>query len=94
MTGLGRTSVHEAPENLLHSLFPLAPEGELPVRVHTGVWFQSYLGLAVWSRHRRWEHGLSSEEGVTILLLQPDPQCQDLGALIRFCLGFPGHLDH
>ena len=35
MTGLQPTSVDELPENLLHGLFPLAPEGELPVPVYT-----------------------------------------------------------
>ena len=69
VTGLQPTSVDELRENLLHGLFPLAPEGELPVPVHTGVWLQSYLGLIVLSMNRRWQHRLSTEEGILTLLL-------------------------
>ena len=45
----------------------------IPVLIHTGVWFQSYLVLDVWSPHWRWKHRLSTEEDVPILLLQLGP---------------------
>ena len=94
MTGLQASSVDELPENLLHGLFSLAPEGKLPVPVHRGVWLQSYLGLTVRSTIWRRDHMLSTAEGITILLLQLGPQCLDLGALMLLLLGFAGHLDH
>ena len=40
-------SLDEVTEDLLHGLFPLAPQGKLPVTIHTGVLLQSYLGLAI-----------------------------------------------
>ena len=94
VTGLQPASVDELLENLLRGLFPLAPEVELAVPVHIGVCLQSYLGLTVRSTDWRWEHRLSTEEGVTILLLQPDPQCLDLWTFVGLRLGFAGHLDH
>ena len=87
-------SLDEVTEDLLHGLFPLAPQGKLPVPIHTGVLLQSYLGLAIRSTHRWGKHRLSAEEGITILLLQPGPQCLELGAIIGLRLGFSGHLDH
>ena len=71
MTGHRPTPVDEVPENPIHGLFPLAPKGERPVLVHTVVWLQSYLCLAVRSAHRQSEYMLSTEEGVPILVLQP-----------------------
>ena len=84
----------EFTEDLLHGLLPLASQGKFPVSVHTGVRLQPYLGLTIRSTHRRGEHRLSAEEGITILLLQPGPQCLDLGSLIGLRLGFSGHLNH
>ena len=94
VTGVQSTWVNELHENLHHGLFPPALEGELPVPIHTGVWLQSYLRLTVWSTNWRREHRFSTEEGITILVLQPVPQCLDLGALIELRLGFARHLDH
>ena len=94
MAHLMPASLDEITEDPLHGLLPLAPQGELPVSIHTGVRLQSYLGLAIRSTHRWGKHRFSAEEGITILLLQPDPQCLDLGALIGLRLGFSGHLDH
>ena len=68
-------SLDEVTENLLHGPLPLAPQGKLPVPIHTGVLLQSYLGLAIRSTHRWGKHRLSAEEGVPILLLQPGPTC-------------------
>ena len=87
-------SLDEVTEDLLHGLFPLAPQGKLPVPIHTGVLLQWYLGLAIRSTHRWGEHRFSAEEGLAILLLQPGPQRLDLGAVIGLRLGFSGHLNH
>ena len=87
-------SLDEITEDLLHGFLPLAPQGKLPVPIHTGVLLQSYLGVTIRSTHRWWKHRFSAEEGVTILLLQAGPQCLDLGAIIGLRLGFSGHLDH
>ena len=50
VTGVLPAPVNELPEDLLHGLLPPAPEGKLPVLVHSEVWLQSYFGLAVQSR--------------------------------------------
>ena len=94
MARIKPASLDEVTEDLLHGLLPLAPQGKLPVSIHTGVLLQSYLGLAIRSTHRWGKRRFSAEEGFTILLLQPGPQCLDLGALIGLRLGFSGHLDH
>ena len=94
MVRLKPASLDEITEDLLYGLLPLAPQGELLVSIHPGVLLQSYLGLANRSTHRWGKHRFSAEEGITILLLQPGPQCLDLGAIIGLRLGFSGHLDH
>ena len=45
--GLKAACVNELPRDVLYSLFPLAPETELPVPVKSGVGLQLYLGLAI-----------------------------------------------
>ena len=52
MARLEPASLDEVTEDLLHGLFPLAPQGKLPVPIHTGVLLQSYLGLAIRSSDR------------------------------------------
>ena len=94
MAPLKPASFNEFTEDLLQGLLPLAPQGELLVSVHTGVWLQPYLGLTIRSTHWWGKYRLSAEEGITVLLLQPGPQCLDLGALIGLRLGLSGHLDH
>ena len=94
MPRLKPASLDEVTEDLLHGLFPLAPQGKLPVPIHTGVLLQSYLGLAIRSTYRWRKHRLTAEEGLAILLLQPGPQRLDLGAVIGLRLGFSGHLNH
>ena len=39
LVGLKTTSVDEVPKNLFHGLFSLTLEGELPVSIHSGLWF-------------------------------------------------------
>ena len=50
MTGLESTSVDKLPENLLHGLFSLAPEGELPVPIHTKSGFSHILAPPYYPR--------------------------------------------
>ena len=94
VTGPPLTLVDELPEHFLCGLFPLAPEVQLPVPVHTGICLQSYLGHIVRSTNRWREHRLPTEEGIPILLLQHGAQCLDLEALIELRLRFAGHPDH
>ena len=94
MARLKPASLDEFTEDLLHGLLPLAPQGKLLVSVHTGVRLQLNLGLAIRSTHRWGKHRFSAEGGIPILLLQPGPQCLDLGAVIGLPLGLSGHLNH
>ena len=94
VTGLVPTSANQLSENLLSGPFPLDPEGQLTVPIHIWVWLQSYSGLTLPSMNRLQEHRLSTDQGITILLLQPGPQCLGLGALIGHRLGFAWHLHH
>ena len=94
MARLKPASLDEFTEDLLHCLLPLAPQGKLPVSIHTMVRLQSYLGLTIRSTHWWGKHRFSAEKGIPILLLQPGPQCLDLGALIGLRLGLAGHLNH
>ena len=90
MAWLKPAPLDELTEDLLHGLFPFASQGKLPVTVHSGVRLQSYLGLTIRSTQRWGKLRFSAEEGFTILLLQPGPQCLDLGAIIGLRLAFPG----
>ena len=90
MTSLKAASIDELLQDLLHSLFPLIAEGELPVPVHKGVWLQLFLGLAVWSMRRWGEHRQRH--------FRTSPPAWS--SMSRSCgthltrLGFPGHLNH
>ena len=94
MTRLEPSSLDGLSQDLFIGLFYLAPKGELPLPIHTGVWLQSYLGLTIRSTHWWGKHRLSAEEAFCIILLQPGPQCLDLWALTGLHLGFRGHQDH
>ena len=90
MTRLEPTAVVEPPGDLLHGLFPFTAKGKLPVSVHPGFWLQSYLGLALWSTHGRWEHRHSTEKGVPIFRFSLAFNAWILGHASESALALPG----
>ena len=83
-------SLDEVTEDLLHGLFPLAPQGKLPVPIHTGVLLQLYLGLAIRSTHRGGNTGFPLKKVSPYFCFSLALNAWILGQSSDSALAFPG----